>query len=181
MKIKAVEARLGNPDELPGVAETKATIADLLKGVLGRHLAGAEAEYQARRLPIQQKHARLRQTQRATSEAQLRAARFRRGWRGLWDRLVGRHAQLKRENELEVAAETSRDVAEREALIQSQLQERRPLKVEMSAVRRAFEAELTEVYRELTEIDQTIGDTRLDETTDQVAGPRRRDRRGPEP
>lgn len=194
LKTKVVEARLGNPDELPGVAETKANIADLLKGVLGRHLAEVKADYQAKRAPVQAKQARLRevqrerrvelrtlQTQRATLEAQARAARFRRGWRGLWDRVIGRHGQVRRENEAEAVSATRRDVLEREAVIQSQLQERRPIKVEMNAVRRAFEAELTEVYREIAGLDHPVGDTRMDETDDRMAGPRRRNRRNPEP
>ena len=174
--------------------ETKAKIAEMLKGVLGQHLSEVQAEYQARRAPVQVKLSKLREAQRerraelqarhtwrATSEAQARAARFRRGWRGVGDRVIGRHGQIRRENEAEAVAATRGDASEREILIQSQLQDRRPLKAEMNTIRRAYEAGLTEVYREIAELDQPVSILPLDEMVDRMRGPRRRNRHRREP
>ncbi len=194
LKAKALEARLGDPDELPSVEETKVMIADLLKGVLGRQRAEAEAAYQERRAPVLAKQATLReaqrkrraelrtaQAQRSVAEAQARAARFRRGLRGVWDRLVGRHARVRRENEVDAVGAERRDALEREALIQDQLRERRLINVEVRTMRRVFEAELADIHREVAEVDRPLRHADVEDTDKRTPAPGRRNRRSPTP
>lgn len=167
LRTKAIEARLGDPDELPSVAETKVNIAELLTGMLGRHLAASEAAYREQRGFLRQRQtemrdaqrrerARLREQQaaRAEAEAQVRAARFRQGLRGLWDRLTGRLAHIRHENEGDAAKALARDLAESHALIQHQLRGRRIVKRELVAAQDALAVEREVLYREIAEQQQ---------------------------
>ena len=167
MKTKDVEARLGDPAELPSVAETKAHIAELLEGTLGRHLAEAEAEHQVRLQPLVERRVALRheqrqqraflkaaQTARQAEEARHRAQRFRSGIKGIWDRLIGRHARTRRENEAEASAALQRDRAEHLSLVQMQLRERRGLQREFTLIEHEHKAEIAIIYRDMNEFGQ---------------------------
>lgn len=55
------------------------------------------------------------------------AARLSRGLRGLWDRLTGKYARQRSQNEGESAVCVARDRAERVTVIHTQLNERRGL------------------------------------------------------
>lgn len=196
LRTKDVEARLGNPDDLPTVADTKRQVADLLEGVLGRHLAEVKAEYAARLQPLQQKRSQMREAQRCArstladvqssrgaKEALLRAQRFRKGLRGLWDRLTGRHARTRQENEADASQAKQRDGMERHALIQGQLHERRSLQRELTQVRRLQESETASILFDMAHLDGA--DRTPNVTFDQAAsgsrstGPRKR--QGPAP
>lgn len=134
----AVRERLGDPDSLPGVEETKEIIARDMRGTLGR-LQGDLAKRQARsramldfrlktlidRQRSQRRALREHQERRQVIEALARQARFRRGLSGLWDRLRGEHGRVRRRNEKEAAACERRDVREREALGFKHIAERR--------------------------------------------------------
>lgn len=60
---------------------------------------------------------RDRQSQGWRTESQERAERFRKGIKGLWDRLTGSHATIRRFNESEEESCCSRDEKERHALV----------------------------------------------------------------
>jgi hypothetical protein len=64
------------------------------------------------------------QTKRAAQEAQARAGRLRTGIMGLWDRLSGRRGKVSELNARDMAAGRSRDRAEKQTLIETQMQER---------------------------------------------------------
>ena len=161
LKTKQVEARLGDPAELRSVDETKAYIADLLSGVLGRHLAEADQERQTLRQPLIARKMALRerqradreelrdkQSQRAEAEARQRAQRFRTGLGGLWDRLTGRHAKTRRENEGSDVASRQRDTEERQAMIGAQLRDRRQLQQRLTQVELKHRTETADIHRE---------------------------------
>lgn len=187
-------ARLGDPAELRSVEEARVYIAELLRGTLGRHLAEADADHQVRQQPLIEKKSRLRQQQRerrtdsaeaqvarTTIEARQRAQRFRPGLRGIWDRLTGRHAKIRRENEAEAAAALHRNAAERQALIQSQLQERRQLQHELSVVRRQHNAEVTGIYRDMAAFVEADEPQERQQATQSIQPAMHRNRRGPAP
>ena len=188
LKTKIVEARLGDPSDLPSVAETKAKLAELLQGVLGRHLSEADTEHQARMLPLQQKRAILRevqrtrrrdlleeQTRRAIIEAHQRSARFRKGLIGLWDRITGRHAKIRGENQADIQAADRRDRTERQRLIDVQLEERRTLHVEIKAARHTHANETALIFREICDLDVANHDpAHRSNRDDRDAGPRKR-------
>lgn len=158
---KQIEARLGDSAALRSVDETKAHIAELLSGMLGRHLAEAEEQHRAEWEPViaaktamrveqrqQRISLRTRQMQRAEAEAWHRAQRFRIGLRGLWDRVTGRYARTVHENETDAEAARRRDEAEHQALVQSQLDERRRLQFMLGTIKANYGAALADIHRE---------------------------------
>ena len=110
-KTRELAARLGDPEELRSVAETKKHIARAIAPKL-RHLIKENARakqrdmepLEARRLAMRDAHREHRQEldkaqrQRSQAEGQARAARLRKGVAGLWDRLTGRRKETLRQN-----------------------------------------------------------------------------------
>lgn len=68
-------------------------------------------------------------------EANERAARLPRGFTGIWRRLTGEHARIKRQNEQELLKSWQRDRAETDALICKQLEERQTLQADIKRQR----------------------------------------------
>lgn len=140
IKTKAVNAKLGDPASLPGVDERKAEIATLMRTAAMRLMEQVRRDEQAtlslaekrRRSMVAEQHQereRLRrdQKERWDREQTARAERFARGLRGIWHRLTGHHTKLRRQNEIEAQDALARDRAEKQALIDRQLEHRRQL------------------------------------------------------
>lgn len=148
VRAKAVTERLATLESIPTVATAKRQIAeqaiekiDGFSGDLRKNFAAAAKSLEARRLAMTEQHRTVRkdlarrQEDRAAEEARTRAMRFRKGLAGLWDRLVGRHAKLRAENEADLASAEMRDRDERQALIARQLEHRRQLQREIRSTR----------------------------------------------
>ena len=93
-------------------------------------------------------------------EAKARTGRLRKGILGLWDRITGQHGRLLRRIEQEALAAESRDVEERQELVDRQLQERQRLQREIGYARRAHLREITRLHRQLAEhqrLDRVMG------------------------
>lgn len=141
VRTKEVNARLGDPEKYPSVDQVKERLAQEVGAKLKRFAADAKAEFTEARLGLQeqkrklvawQRHERKMQIElqavRQVGEARVRYARFSRGLlKGIWDRITGRHAAIRRENEAELARALERDRMERQALIDRQLHDRRSL------------------------------------------------------
>lgn len=149
IRTKDVRERLGNERDLPGVEETKAAIAAKMTPVLQGYIREAERAHQVKaerhrleRTRMAEHHRAERRTleqgqeERWSQETAERAARFSKGFRGLWDRLTGRYAEIRRQNEHETFMAWRRDQAQRETLISSQLDERQRLQERILEVRR---------------------------------------------
>ena len=147
-KTKEIQARLGKPDEHRGIEETRKRIAEHILPRMQGHLSEARAhakretaELEARRQHMAKAHAEERakldagQNARSEQEARTRAERFRRGMKGLWDRLTGKRRQLEKQNELEAFWALQRDREQRQALVHLQLQDRQQLQADIKAVR----------------------------------------------
>ena len=157
--VRDLGARLGDPAKLPTVDDLKPVLVERLRSKvsdLGDELTAkfkvSSEALAARRseLVLRQRGERqfLRDVQAArwVAETGSRAARFRRGLKGLWDRLTGRHKTTRLQNESEAAAAKVRDQAEREEVIRRQLSERRQILGEIRTIRvrqRKEETELT--------------------------------------
>ena len=89
------------------------------------------------------------QEKRWAIETQARAARMSRGFRGLWDRVTGRHAETKRQNEREAWQAWQRDQAQREDLIAAQLEERQRLQARMIEVHKAHTQERAQLEADI--------------------------------
>ncbi|MXO69049.1 relaxase/mobilization nuclease domain-containing protein [Altererythrobacter marinus] len=140
VKTKEVGARLGDPEQLPSIAEAQRQLANrALPGV--QRLEQREAA-KLNQLTGQQekllwkladKHAEerkalsVRQDIRTSKELALRQERFNTGLRGLFDRITGAYTKLKRQNELETFEAAKRDQKERDALIFRQMDQKREM------------------------------------------------------
>lgn len=167
-KTKDVRSRLGDGKELPSVGEAKAEHASRMTDMLRRHLKDAEerrrreaASLLQRRKELVQRQreerARLEKhhTDRQRHEAQERAQRFAKGFRGLWHRVTGKHARTRKQNEAEALQAATRDRAERERLIQRQIHERRPLHQQVKRMRSAHAEQIKELHRDIASFPQT--------------------------
>lgn len=162
VKSKEVAARFGDAAALPAVEVVHQRIDDLVRtkvtGFLGSvvdDFARAANALEGRRAEMAEKHRAARrellsaQEARWETESRARADRFRRGLLGLWDRITGQRAKLHRLNESESAACDRRDEAERQALREHQLDERRHLQEEIGRERSAHAREVALLHRQL--------------------------------
>lgn len=147
-KAKDIRDRLGKPDELRSVEETRQRIAEDILPRMKSHIDEARGKarretgaLQTRREIMTKAHAddraRLDEGQklRVETETRRRAERLRKGVRGLWDRLTGKRAKLEKQNEIEALWALQRDREQRQAVIESQLRERQTLQAEIKATR----------------------------------------------
>lgn len=189
LKTKDVRQRIGDPDTLPSVEETRHKVASLVQDRLSGFIssitedfARAAAQLEGQRLAMVERHRRNRsafdeaQRRRADDEACQRASRFRNGLLGLWDRLTGKHSKLKDEIEREADACALRDIQERQALVDRQRQERLALQMEIDEERRMHVRELARLHRE---INRTAKMQEHNQTT--ISDPNERRRRQPFP
>ena len=159
VKARDVKARLGDT-ALPSILQAKHKIAsgmvsamDRMRGELDSKAETAKAEHerQRRALVTHQRELRAKQAQmleqRQWLEARDRQARFRPGLGGLWDKLRGEHARIRRENEQNALKAMQRDRVKRDELILRQIDERRRLTVE----RVQAQSRLAEQQRQVVE------------------------------
>ena len=164
IRTKEVAAKLGKADDLRSVADTKIHIAATVVPRLERLIEVADAAkaremqpLQERRQAMTQRHADERQAMdmgqrsRFTAESRIRADRFRKGAAGVWDRLTGKHAAIRAENEREAFNAFQRDRAQRDALIVDQLKERRMLQREIVAVRQRHQSRVQDLHRDISQ------------------------------
>lgn len=155
-KTAELAARLGRPEDLPGVEETKRQIAARLTEKARTELKKArDAQREAMR-PLLEERARMvaaQRKERATltegqdkrrlEENRVRQQRMRRGLVGtMLDILTGRTFALRRENERDAFRAFRRDRNQREALVLAQLREREDLQRRIDAMRRDQRREL---------------------------------------
>lgn len=140
IKTKDVRARLGSMETLRSVDETRKTIAAQMTTMLKRHAGELEAQrktqaaaYSFRKNQIverqREERALLERSHqgRQAKETRERTERITTGFRGLWDRITGKHAQIKYQNEAAALQSFYRDRAEKDAMIFRQLEERQAL------------------------------------------------------
>ncbi len=149
IKAKEVRARLGDPDNLRNVEDAKRAIGDRMTPALKHHIEDARASIKQGKAVFDHQKAvmtghhqaarkglREKQRIREETEAKTRSARFRKGLRGLWDRITGQHGQIKKINAAEAAKAQRRDGRERQTMVESQLKERRILQTKIKALRK---------------------------------------------
>ncbi|MBI1392932.1 MAG: relaxase/mobilization nuclease domain-containing protein [Alphaproteobacteria bacterium] len=166
-KAKDVNARLGAPETLPSVAETKTRIAGEIAPKLSAYIREAKAiahkaqePLEAQRRALADKHQAERdrmdagQRARRLAETQERAARLRGGFAGFWDRLTGEHSRTMKQNQLEAYFSLLRDRAQRDDLVIAQMKERRALQERIREVRRQNAQRILALYQEAARLRQ---------------------------
>ncbi|WP_197470893.1 relaxase/mobilization nuclease domain-containing protein [Sulfitobacter sp. HI0054] len=160
---KDITTRLGKPQELNSVSETRQRIAKDILPKLASHVAKASADanreksgLEARRLEMQAQQQAERakldagQKERADAEAAARSARLRKGLRGLLDRVTGKRAALEKQNQMEAIWSLQRDREQRHALVEAQMRDRQTLQDDIRAARRRHAAVLRELHHDRT-------------------------------
>lgn len=160
LKTKDVRARVRDLDQLPSVEEVRGRVARLVHEKLAGFADSAAEEFaraaqslEGRRIAMVDRHRAERselqekQNQRHVVESRARADRFRKGLRGLWDRVMGRHSRLRAQNEEGLRVCAQRNAEETERLIGKQLNERLRLQAAIDAERRAYVRGLSRLYR----------------------------------
>lgn len=176
---KEVAARLGNPDQLPSVEQTRAHIADNITPKIKAFVAEAKEDFALRMKPIEQERLRMKalhdaerkrldhgQAERLKAETQARAERLRKGLGGLWDRLTGEYTKVRKQNELEAYWSLHRDREQRYALVSAQMRERQALQQKIRALRQEQAQRLRELHRDLSR----YGELRQKKKRDGLAG-----------
>ncbi|MCD1624327.1 relaxase/mobilization nuclease domain-containing protein [Citromicrobium bathyomarinum] len=170
-KTKDVRERLGKDQELRSLEQTRVHIAKTVGPAIAKLVPQAEAKRDNAMLPLDQQRQELKakhrlerqrmdagQSARHENEQRARAERFRIGVAGLWDKLTGRKAELRRQNEREAYEALKRDQSQRQAMIEAQLAERRTLQSQILEVRARHEARIDEVYRDLSHQLEAVPD-----------------------
>ncbi|WP_108815735.1 relaxase/mobilization nuclease domain-containing protein [Loktanella sp. Alg231-35] len=147
-KSKDITARLGKPQELNTVSETRQRIAQDIAPKLASYITKARADANAEKSALeirrqevqaQQQAERAKldagQKARVEQEAAARSARLRKGLRGLLDRVTGKRAALEKQNEMEAIWSVQRDREQRHALVEAQLHDRQNLQAEIVSAR----------------------------------------------
>nr|WP_313429035.1 relaxase/mobilization nuclease domain-containing protein [Brevundimonas diminuta] len=160
-KTKEVTAKLGKPDDLRSVGETRAHIASAIAPRLGgfiqeaRRIArNAMQPLNDQRQAMKSRHTDERQlldqgqNRRWEAETRERATRLRGGVMGLWDRMTGEQGKTKRQNEIEAYWGLQRDREQRQAIIASQLGERRGLQKRILETRTRHAEQILELHKQ---------------------------------
>ena len=155
VKAKDVDAKLGDAGALASVEEVKSEIAAGITAKLQEFIKDVERDAARRALHIDFRKAEVvgrhrderkamtaAQQSRWQAETRSRAERLPKGFSGIWQRLTGRYAKAKAQNEREALDALHRDRAEKDALILAQIAERQALQREVQAQRQAAQQEL---------------------------------------
>ncbi len=140
VKTKVVRDRLGEEKSLPSVAEVKEQIANDMLPAMERMKDELETQSQARSNEFERRRKALVQRQRTErrnliekvenrriEENMIRQSRFRKGFKGLWDRLRGEHKRVQEQNERESESAAQRDRGEIDQISFRQLDQRKQL------------------------------------------------------
>lgn len=149
IKTKEVAARLGDPQDLRSVDDTRSIIAGKLTDHIHRYIDQVDERHTREMAPLDQQKQVMKQAQRKErqtlktkqkerwqQETRNRAKRSRKGLAGLWDRVSGRAKAIKEHNEREAWDAAKRDQQQRDDLVMAHLKERRILQEKMDALRR---------------------------------------------
>ena len=161
VKTKDVRQRIGDGSDLPGVNEARNRIATGMLAKMQDFQRELDEKAKREREAFQQYHKALVETQRndraalsvqqqerQTSDNLERQARFRRGFKGLWDRMRGEHRRIMEENLREAKQSTIRDQTEMDRLKFQQLAARRELAKEHSDKRSVLDRQKHGVQRD---------------------------------
>jgi hypothetical protein len=160
-KTKDVNAKLGDPNQLRSVNETKALIGEKIAPRLSSYIKEAKRIAVNAMKPLKEQKQKLTDAHQSArkdfdakikdrwdAEQQARASRTRKGWAGVWDFMTGRYFKVRKQNELEVQFTKERDRVERHGLITTQLKERQDLQTQIKSARRREAEQVLALYRD---------------------------------
>lgn len=169
VKTKDVNARMGDPGALPSIPEVRQRLATQVRTKLDGFLAEVADDFakaadglEAERHAMVERHRAARralddrQEQRRIHEVRDLAARFRKGLKGLWDRVTGQHARIAERNAEDAKTAKARDREERQALVDGQLAERLRLQEVIRRERQNHTRTITHLQRDRERIGREV-------------------------
>jgi len=185
VKAKEVKARMGDPGALPDLPAARRTMSERMTPVVERYLSEAQQAMKTGMASLALKKAQLRdrqreerrrlnehQARRAEEESRQRAARFRKGFGGLWDWVTGKSRKTRAENEAEATAAAQRDREEREAKVAAHLAERRRLQDQFRSARARHHEEVARLREDVAHYLELGGRERPGNEQEMDARPR---------
>lgn len=170
LRAKQVKERLGDPAPLPSVTETKARIAERMTGALGKFIKDVEREARQRSASLEFRRSEMagrhreerkqlseRQERRWIAETNERVARLPKGVKGIWHRITGQYAAIRKENDREAWAALKRDRAEMDEMIMTQIEDRRVLQLEIKEQRTLQQEELLQLRADVARYQGMTG------------------------
>lgn len=162
VKAKDARARLGEPDKLKSVSDTRKLIGERMTPAIRRHIKESKERFHARsdklgayKAEMTKLHREMREKldQKQKSEWDLetlaRAKRLPKGLRGLWHRLTGKYRQVSKVNEIEAQATKNRHAEERQKLMEKQREQRALLQTRFKELRSAQAGQLRALRRDI--------------------------------
>ena len=134
VKAKDVRERIPDADFLPSAQEAKAHIARRMTEQLKAYIKDIDDGYKRASPAIEHKRQQMiarhgeelkteytRIAEREKREQLARSARLPKGFSGIWSRITGKLSKIKDRNEMEALRSWQRDRAEKDALVQRQI------------------------------------------------------------
>jgi hypothetical protein len=162
LKTKEVRERLGGDARLPDVAATQKTIGEKMTPAIRRHIEESRTRFLKRSATLghykmemthlhREARQKLDQKQAGEwlAENKERSQRLPKGLRGLWHRITGEYQKLRALNEDEAERTRDRHAAERQSLIDRQLEQRRVLQTQFRELRRGQAEQLLSLRRDI--------------------------------
>lgn len=159
---KEIAGRLGDPDQLRRVDQTRDHIARVIAPKMRDLIAEADRMKSRAMKPLMEQRDALKdahrterekldhgQAARQQVEMKDRAARVRGGIPGLWDRLNGTYAKARAQNEAETLQSFTRDRSQRDDLRAAQLKDRHDLQRDIRQVRHRHATIVLGLHRDL--------------------------------
>jgi hypothetical protein len=183
VKTKELEARLGERERLPSVDDVKERLAIGMTRKLEVFIKEAQRDAKQRyamldfrRTEMVARHIDERRNlsqmheKRWLAETNERAQRLPRGFTGLWRRLTGEYARIKKHNEQELLQAWQRDRAEADTMVLLQLEERQVLQQDIKKQRAHAQDELMRLRRDVMAYQLSDGPDRGPENPNQSLG-----------
>lgn len=149
IRTKDVRERLGDPQDLRSVDQTREMIAEKVTDHIHGYIDQVDQKHAQDFAPLhaqkqamkekqreERKTLKAKQKDRQQQEARDRANRHNKGLRGLWDRVSGTYKKIKQENEREAWRAAKRDQQQRDDLVFAHLKERQVLQKQIETLRR---------------------------------------------
>lgn len=160
-RARTLTERLGEAEHLPTVDEVATSLVHQIDAKIKALAEQAQRDHEDALLQIRSEVKNLvsrqraernelqrNQTERWQQESEIRSSRFRKGLRGIWDRLTGARRKTIDRNQAEIDACKLRDETERDELVAEQLASRRPLRARAQHLSAQFEVRLDALQAE---------------------------------
>ncbi len=164
IKTKEVRAKLGDPESLPSIENTKLQLAEKFTDKLRHFIDESIAKHEKAAVALNKKlkalanHHRQERSQlkqshfkQRVAEVQARSARLPTGLKALWFRLTGKYNLIKKHNETETMQCKLRDQSKMQKLIDRQLGERGRIQREVRQIRHQHTNQTKRLNRDISE------------------------------